>query len=215
MSFPRKLFLEAYTYHQADWTELQDNIGNYYDALIQGHIDSTDPHPNITMDNIPQGTLTKKLSAAEYAKFLTGFYDILDLGSTVTFGVNRSIDSFYFAKDSDADGANIYANDLFSRGYPVYVVVFASPWHQLAKGSALLALPHNLGYRPSFGLLQCCTTDPTGQPEQYICTPGIDTNFTTLGNTNYASWNNVNYCIKNNSDHTYYFQVLLFAYMGA
>lgn len=264
MSFPRKKFLETITYHEGDWDELQNNIGNYYDPLITTiqdqvalilanyltfqHRTEPDPHPNITIDyikqgtaykkltaaqtsfldiyiatfgsspsmnNIPQGTTFKKLSAAEYAKFLTGFYDILDSGATVKFGHNRNIDGFYFAKGGDADGANIYGNDLFSRGYPVYVLVYASPWHSLATGANTGTRAHSLGYRPSFGMLQTSLTDPTGVPEEYIYTDGYPHRTGAIPCNSYAAWNNTYYRIWNGADFTSNFRVLLFAYLGA
>ena len=231
MSFPRKIFYEGITYHQQDWTDLQDNIGNFYDALIsalQGQVDgilgdyltsvhtnSATPHPNLTIDNVGQGSSFKKLSAAEYAEFLTGFYNILDSGTTVKFGEGRNIDGFYFANGADADGADIYGNDLFSRGNPVYTLVYASPWAQLTTMTDTGLLAHSLGYRPSFGLLQVCSTDPTGVPESFIYTPGIAAQAVAGHPTSYAAWNNADYRLYNNSSNTYYFRVLLFAYLGS
>jgi hypothetical protein len=168
-----------------------------------------------SMDNIPQGTAYKKLSAAEYAKFLTGFYDILDMGATVKLGQGRNITGFYFANGSQADGANIYGHDLFSRGYPVYVIVYASPWHYLAPMADTGNLPHALGYRPSFGLLQGAFSDPTGQPEDYIYTNSFTSHAINPITQPFAGWNNSNYKINNMSTQARYFQLLLFAYMGA
>jgi hypothetical protein len=231
MSFTRKVFLEGVTYHQQDWTDLQDNIGTYYDALIaalQGQVDgilldyltsvhtnAVAPHPNLTLDNVGQGAAFIKLSAAEYARFLTGFYDILDSVTTVKFGEGRSIAGFYFANGADADGADIYGNDLFSRGNPVYTLVYASPWALLTTMTDSGALAHALGYRPSFGIMQVCSTDPTGAPEDYIYTEGIAAQVLAGHPTSYAAWNNTYYRLYNNSSNSYYFRILLFAYLGS
>lgn len=215
MSFPRKHFLESQTYHEWDWDELQNNIGNYYDTLIADHISSGSPHPYISLDSVLQGTLTKKLSAAEYAKFLTGFYDILDSGPTVKFGEGRSISGFYFANGADADGANIYANDLFSRGKPVYVLAHATSWFLINSGAHRGPLMHLLGYRPSFGILQVSFTDPTGQPEEYIYTENYGQYSASPGLQSYACWNNTYWQIYNYTNSNLYFRLLLFAYMGA
>ena len=231
MSFPRKKFFEGITYHEADWDELQNNIGNYYDnlinllagrvAVIEGdyltsaHRTEGDPHPLISIDYILQGTSFHKFSAAEYAKFLTGFYDILDSGSTVKLGHNRDITGFYFAKGDDADGANIYANDLFSRGYPVHVLVFQSAWLLVPSKSDSGNIAHGLGYRPSYASLQLALADPTGNPEEYIFFPnyGIVTPPNTAAT--YAQWNNTYYKVTNNTTGDLYVSVLFFSYLGA
>ena len=231
MSFDRKIFTEGVTYHQADWTELQDNIGNYYDALIaalQGQVDGiladyltsahrleANPHALIDMDYVKQGTAFIKLSAAEYAEFLTGFYDILDLTTTVQFGYDRDIAGFYFAKSGDADGANIYANDLFSRGNPVYTIVYATSWVQLTAGNSTGATTHGLGYRPSFAILQEALSDPTGSPEEYVYTDNFARSENLGTSDSYARWNNTDYEINNNSPWTVSFRLLLFAYLGS
>lgn len=248
MSFPRKVFLEGHTYHEIDWTQLQDNIGNYYDPLIQNHIASTTPHPNITLDNIPDGTTYKritatekgyydlmysafggspsmdnipqgtnyiKFTAAEYALFLTSYHYVLDQVTTVKFGHNRNVAAFYFANGADADGANIYGNDLFSRGKPVYVLVFASPWILITPGNDTGDLAHGLGYRPSFGILQTCLADPTGTPEDYIVTGDYGATGAYFYKQNFAAWNNQYYVIGSASGTDRYFRVLLFSYMGA
>ena len=231
MSFTRKKFSEGITYHESDWDDLQNNIGDYYDALLvamQGQIDGIltdyltsahrtepDPHPDIDMDYVKQGTAYIKLSAAEYAKFLTGFYDILDQTTTVKFGQGRSIVSFYFANGSDADGANIYANDLFSRGNPVYTLVYESPWHQLTTHTDTGSLPHGLGYRPSFGIMHVCITDPTGQPEEYLCTESYAHGDTLPYFDSYGRWNNTYYRLYNHGPYTLCFKLFLFAYLGS
>jgi len=297
MSFIRKKFYEGKTYHETDWDELQNNIGLYYDNLLnqlQGaisgiildyltsaHRTELNPHPNITidyigqgtnfikltaaqagnlnsiwnafgaspsmdnipqgtsyiklsatqashvdslwnafggspsMDNIPQGTSYKKLSAAEYSKFLTGFYDILDSSATVKFGHGRNISGFYFAKGADADGANIFANDLFLRGYPVYVLVFTSAWYHINSGDNTGPIIHSLGFRPEFAQMQTSNTDPTGQPEEYIYSDGYAGNDPTYTKNSYAAWNNLNFKLYNWSGSAYYMRVLLYACMGS
>jgi len=330
MSFPRKKFIEGYTYHEEDWDTLQNNIGNYYDNLINlinatiegittdyltsAHITDIAPHPNQTldnikdsatykratitqltnlntiwsafggspsmdnipqgsthkkitttekgyydivysafggspsmdnipqgsthkkittaekgyydlmysafggspsMDNIPQGSTHKKLTAAEYAKFLTGFYDILDQTTTVKFGHNRDINGFYFAKGGDADGANIYANNLYSRGKPAYVLAYASSWYNIAAGLEEENIAHNLGYRPEFAILQVCNSDPTGQPEDYISTEGYAQLDPVATKSSHATWNNTDFNIYNRSNLSYHFRVLLFSYPQA
>lgn len=263
MSFTRKKFLESVTYHEEDWDELQDNIGNYYDPLVEGlrtdvdailadyltstHRIEADPHPYMSMDyikqgenwkkititekghydivynafggspsmdNIPQGTGYKKLSALQYSVLLSSFTDPLVSPTTLTLGYGANIAAYFFANGADADGGNIYANDILSRGKPVYALVFASPWHQIAAESSLPATAHNLGYRPSFAMVQISNTNPDGQPEDYIYTEGYGSFAVSHTLQNYAAWNNMYYRIYNNSTTTYYFRVLMFAYLG-
>jgi len=318
MSFERIVFADGITYFAATWNTLQDNIGNYYDALIaaiylhydpiiagiytyydpiistlagrvtaiesdyltSAHTNSTIPHPNLSidnilqgtiykkmtaveetnwntiyngfggspsMDNIPQGTtykkitaveetnwntiyngfggspsmdniaqgsLFKKLSAVEYAKFLTGFYDILDLGTTIKFGQGRNIAGFYFACGADDDGADIYGNNLYSHGHPVYTLDFDSGWHQIASLESLGTTAHLLGHRPDFAILNISDSDPTGQPEDYISTAGYAGSQGNQTPNSYGTWNDTYYNIFNYGANTRYFQLLLFSFLG-
>lgn len=230
MTFPRKKFFDGNTYFEADFDELQNNIGNYYDALIatllgqieaiegdyltSAHITPNAHHTPPTMDNIAQGSSFKKITTAEKAQFDYAFIAYLVSGSSLTFGTNLDIANYYFSKDADPDGGNIHANDILSRGNPVYSVVFDSGWHNIAAASNKGNAAHSLGYRPDFALLQSCNTDPTGQPEEYITTDGYVGNPAAGSNNSYGAFNDTYYNIFNTSAAAGWFRLLLFSYFG-